>query len=41
MRLVVDTVLNAPMAQVWRAMQTPRVLSYICAPLLVFRPFQP
>lgn len=36
MRVVVRTVLDAPVERIWAEVKTPRLLSYVAAPLIVF-----
>ncbi len=36
MKVVVKTVLDAPVERIWAELKTPRLLSYVAAPLIVF-----
>lgn len=36
MKVVVNTVLDAPVERIWAELKTPRLLNYVAAPLIVF-----
>lgn len=41
MKLAIDTVLDAPAAEVWTALQTTALLQHVSAPLITFAPKDP